>query len=221
MLGASAHISEPATKMPIAGQHHGAAAIDVGELAVERRDRRGGQKIGGDDPGQILEIVELAADRGHRGGDDGLIEGSEKHRQHQADDDRADSAWLGIRASRRRRGSGRRPGGTSCSVGGLAARPTDRRGWCVPWPPLAIDSSGAVSDDSLLRSCPQHGGAAPNRQWRARQCCYAASQQTIRLNGRRSGAPLSTRRQEPGRSGATLVWQRFARGRTSCPDGRR
>ena len=37
-----------------AGEQHRAAAVDVGELAVERRDGGRGQQIGGDDPGEDL-----------------------------------------------------------------------------------------------------------------------------------------------------------------------
>ena len=79
-------------------QHHGAAAVDVGQLAVERRDRGRGQQIGGDDPGQVLEIGEMPADGRQRGGDDGLVERGEERRQHQAEED---GAHLGV-ADRRR-----------------------------------------------------------------------------------------------------------------------
>ena len=68
-------------------QHHTAAPVNVGELAVERRHHRRRQQIGNDDPGQILEIAELAADGGQGGSDDGLIERREKHPEHQAVED--------------------------------------------------------------------------------------------------------------------------------------
>ena len=110
-----------------AGKHHGAAAMNIGQLAIERGDRRGGQKIGGDDPGEILEIGELASDRRHRGGHDRLIEGSEEHRQHQTDDDRAHFrvARHPVRTLAVRRGSGRsRPGGrVLCWLGLRRGRP--------------------------------------------------------------------------------------------------
>ena len=68
-------------------QHHAAAAVDVAELAVERRHHGRGQQIGDHDPGQVLEIVERPADGRQRRRHDGLIERAEKHRQRQAADD--------------------------------------------------------------------------------------------------------------------------------------
>src|SRR5262249_42551421 len=68
-------------------QHHAAAPGNVGELAVERRDYRRRQQIGNDDPGQILEIAELASDGGQGRGDDGLIEGRQEHPEHQTIED--------------------------------------------------------------------------------------------------------------------------------------
>ena len=59
MSGAAAHSTEPAMNRPMRDQHHGAPAVDVAELAVERRHRRRGQQIGGDHPGQVLEVVEV------------------------------------------------------------------------------------------------------------------------------------------------------------------
>ncbi|MGY3648292.1 hypothetical protein ACVWWR_006053 [Bradyrhizobium sp. LM3.2] len=69
---------------------HDAAAVDVAQRPEHRRNRGRGEQIGGDDPGEIGDVVELASDGRKRGGDDGLIERSQKHRQHQADDDGAD-----------------------------------------------------------------------------------------------------------------------------------
>src|SRR5437763_14693505 len=43
-------------------------------------------------PGQIGDIVELPTDRRQRGRDDGLVEGDQEHRQHQAHQDGADYA---------------------------------------------------------------------------------------------------------------------------------
>ena len=40
-----------------AGQQHGAAAVDVAELAVERRHRGRAQQVGGHHPGQLVEIA--------------------------------------------------------------------------------------------------------------------------------------------------------------------
>ena len=70
-------------------QHHDAPAVDVGQLAVERRHRGGGEQIGGDHPGQVAEIGKVPADGRQRGGDDGLVERAEEHRQHDAEHDGA------------------------------------------------------------------------------------------------------------------------------------
>ncbi len=47
--------------------------------------------------------MELPADGRQRGGDDGLVEGGQKHRQHQAHQDGADFAWRQRRPWRDRR----------------------------------------------------------------------------------------------------------------------
>src|SRR3984957_12408557 len=50
------------------------AAVDVRQLAEQRRgDRRGDQERGGH-PGLRLEVVQVVADRLDRGRDDGLVE---------------------------------------------------------------------------------------------------------------------------------------------------
>ncbi len=43
-------------------EHHDAAAVNVGELAVERRHRGAGQEISGDHPGDVVEPAEVDAD---------------------------------------------------------------------------------------------------------------------------------------------------------------
>ena len=74
-------------------QHHDASAVDVGELAVERRHHRRRQQIGNDDPRQVLEITELTSDGRQRGDDDGLIERRQEHAHHQAV---KNAAYLGL-----------------------------------------------------------------------------------------------------------------------------
>ena len=71
-------------------QHHHPPAVNVGQLAVERRHRGGGEQIGGDHPGQVAQIGKVPADGRQRGGDDGLVERAEEHRQHDAEHDGAD-----------------------------------------------------------------------------------------------------------------------------------
>jgi hypothetical protein len=63
--------------------------VNVGELAVERRYRRAGQQIRGDHPRQLLEVAEMPPDGRQRGRDDGLVQRAQEHRQHDADDNRA------------------------------------------------------------------------------------------------------------------------------------
>ena len=86
-------------KITMRGEHHRAPAVDVGELAVERRRRGRGEQIGGHHPGQVLDVVEGAAHGRQGGRDDGLIERAQKHRQHQADDDGAGFGMATARGS--------------------------------------------------------------------------------------------------------------------------
>ena len=83
---------------------HDAAAVDVAQRSEHRRHRGRRQQIGRDHPGQIGDVVELAADGRQRGCDDGLVERGQEHRQHQADQDGADL----VLAQRRRRRNRRR-----------------------------------------------------------------------------------------------------------------
>ena len=82
---------------------HRAAAVDVGELAVERRDGGRGEQIGGDDPGEVLDVRIGAPDGGERGRHDRLVERREEHRQHQAEQDAADGGMIEARGRSRRR----------------------------------------------------------------------------------------------------------------------
>jgi hypothetical protein len=63
------------------------AAVDVGDLAVERHHRGRRQQIGGDQPGQVVDVVELAPDRRQRARQDGLVERAHEGRQQDAEDD--------------------------------------------------------------------------------------------------------------------------------------
>ena len=105
-------------------EHHDAAAVDVGELAVERRHHGRGQQIGDDDPGQVLEVAEVAADGRQGGGDDGLIERGQEHAQHQAVEDIAHVrlAQRRMRCGGGKLGLGRLGGFAGTCAGRLAAR---------------------------------------------------------------------------------------------------
>ena len=70
-------------------QHQRAPAVNVGQLAVKRRHRGGGEQIGGDHPGEFAEVGKMPANGRQSGGDDGLVERAQKHRQHDAEHDGA------------------------------------------------------------------------------------------------------------------------------------
>ena len=88
-------------------QQH-AAAIEVAQLAVDRRRRGRGQQIGRDDPRQPLEPVELAGDRRQRGGDDALVERRQHHAEQDAAQDDEDLAMREGAVRRARLGRRRR-----------------------------------------------------------------------------------------------------------------
>ena len=95
--------AEPARKMPDRDEHHGPAAVEVAELAVERRHDGGGEDVGGDHPAQVVEPAEVGDDGGQRGRDDGLVERGEQQQQADRDHDEAGGAG-GLGAGRRRGG---------------------------------------------------------------------------------------------------------------------
>ena len=66
------------------------AAVDVGQLAVERRHDRRGDQVGRGGPRLLVETLEVVGDGADRRGHDGLVEGGEEHAHHQADEDRDD-----------------------------------------------------------------------------------------------------------------------------------
>ena len=66
---------------------HDLAPVEVAELAVERRDDRDRQQVGGDHPRDVLQPAEVADDRRQRGRDDRLVERREQHHQHQRAED--------------------------------------------------------------------------------------------------------------------------------------
>jgi hypothetical protein len=68
-------------------QHRGAAAVDVGEFAVKRGERRRGDQERRDQPRQIMHFAETAADGRQCTGEDRLIDRTEEDRQHHANDD--------------------------------------------------------------------------------------------------------------------------------------
>jgi hypothetical protein len=74
---------------------HDLAAVQVAELAVQRRHRGHRQQVRGHDPRDVLEAPEVAHDRRQRRGDDGLVQRGEEHHHHQAADDEQDRPPIG------------------------------------------------------------------------------------------------------------------------------
>ena len=102
MLGASAQATEPDEEDDDRHQHHPPPAVDVGELAEQRRHRGGGQEIGGHHPATVLDVGERAPDGRQRRRDDGLLQRREEHRQQDADHDGADGGVIERRGVPRR-----------------------------------------------------------------------------------------------------------------------
>ena len=82
-----------------------AAAVEIGDLAPERRRRGGRQEVAGHHPGKLVEPTQLADDAGQGSADDALVERGEHHSRHQPeehDDDLLVTEVLGFVLSRRR-----------------------------------------------------------------------------------------------------------------------
>ena len=79
-------------------QHHDAAAVDVGELAEQRRHRGGGEEIRRHHPRQVLGVGERAPHGRQSRRDDGLLQRRQERRQHHADHDGADRGVIERRA---------------------------------------------------------------------------------------------------------------------------
>ena len=65
-----------------AGEQEGLAAEQVAQFAGDWHHDGRGHQVGGDDPGVIVESVQLGHDPRHGSTDDRLIEGGEQERQH-------------------------------------------------------------------------------------------------------------------------------------------
>ncbi len=71
----------------------GLAAVEVTELAPDRRRNGRAEHVGGDHPGEVVEASELADDARQRRADDHVVEHREHHRDHQTGEDAADLLW--------------------------------------------------------------------------------------------------------------------------------
>ncbi len=70
--------AEPIEEDDDGGLEYGPAAIEVGDLAPERRGGGRGQQVGGDHPGQLVQAAQFADDAWQRGTDDALIQRAKK-----------------------------------------------------------------------------------------------------------------------------------------------
>ena len=143
-------------------KHDGAAAVDVGELAEQRRRRGRREQIGRHHPGQIVDAAEAFADGRQRRRDDGLFERGEKHRQHDAEDDGARRGVID-RMSARPGAAKRRP-----AIRAMRGRPRSARAGSVggnTWPSLGSDF--ACHQNRLVG--PGIGTASPRINWPPRR----------------------------------------------------
>lgn len=83
------------------------AAEEVAELPVDRQADRGGEEIGGDRPGHLVQAVQLADDLRQCGGDDHLVERREQQGEHQPEEDQPDPAGADLVRRGGRPGGGR------------------------------------------------------------------------------------------------------------------
>ncbi len=73
------------------------AAEEVAELAVDRQADGGGEQVGGDRPGHLVQAVQLADDLRQRRGDDHLLQRGEQQREHESDEDQTHPARAQVR----------------------------------------------------------------------------------------------------------------------------
>ena len=162
------------------------APVDVAELAVERRRDRGGDEVCRRDPGLAGEVVEVVGDDTHGARDDRLVERSEEHPHHEADED-GDDLLVGEHRSRV----------GACAGGRVRARVDARRfgggvGHVSPLSASGLWWSRRASGAAL------HPG--PGGWRRARRRARAAGRRTRRRPARpsRSAVPGTTWRGWPG-----------------------
>ena len=76
------------------------AAIEIGEFTNDWDADSGSKEIGGEDPAEVLEAVQLADNLGHGGADDSLIERGKEEREKSSDHDEyflaAINIWHGL-----------------------------------------------------------------------------------------------------------------------------
>src|SRR6185437_12881329 len=72
---------------------HALAAVEIAEPAVDRHRDALGEEIGGEDPGEEIEIAERADDGRHGGRDDSHLDRRNKTDNHRGNENPAPSCW--------------------------------------------------------------------------------------------------------------------------------
>ncbi len=158
-------------------QQRDAAAVGVADLAVQRGDRGVGDQIGGDQPGQVVHVAELAADGRQRARQDRGVERAHEHRQQHAEHHEH-----GLAVGQGSLADGGPGIHTRCSshavfrdgaVTGLDSIPSPRMRWkascvaalhaCSPSPAGSPARSCTASPASGCRGCRSR---AAHRRWR-------------------------------------------------------
>ncbi len=104
-------------------QHHGAPAVDVGELAEQRRRGGGAEQVRGHHPGHVVDVAEVGGDGRQRGRDHHRVERRQHHGEQDAENDPPRRGVVEIGRNRRRwrkrcgiahdKGPGAGPGGAA------------------------------------------------------------------------------------------------------------
>ena len=180
-------------------------AVEVGDLAPQRRRGGRGEEVRRHDPGQLVEAAELGGDPGERRTDDALVQRGQEHADHQAAHDHEDllvgqvalcvgghegSSWL-VKSTDRRcsrtRSVSRSDSGQSAMTSPISARrrrpPSSRArrpcGLIPIW--LARPSSGSSVRSTRPRSC------------RVRTCRLTVEASRWRADGQRGQAHRALR----------------------------
>jgi hypothetical protein len=106
------------------------AAVDVAQLAVQRRHDRRGDEVGGRRPGLDAQAVEVVRDGADRRRDDRLVERGQEHPRHQTGEDDDD---LPVGEGRRPVLGDRAGGAAGGRCGGHAISRSGVRGSDAPW----------------------------------------------------------------------------------------
>ena len=169
-------------------EEDGLTAEEVAELAVEGQPDGGGEEVGRHRPGHLAQAVQLPDDLRERGGDDGLVEGREQQRQHQTEEDHADTAG----AERHRRTGGGVLGAVVRGRGrcraGYGRTGYGRTGPLDPLDPLAQGGPAHVLLPSSRLLPPNFSHWATTANNRGEGCVRGGKGRQVRCPGRLLGS---------------------------------